>query len=609
MNNIIGVEDILKCSGKVVAIDTETTGLRWWENHIIGVSVECPSEGVRGYMPTLDEREIKAAKSAVRSLESKTVVMMHNAKFDMHFLDIDPTTTGWGFIDTTILIHLIDSRYPKAMEKAEKIFLGTSSKRAHVTQAPSRKKIWEWPLETVVDYATNDAVVTYQLGEVLIPKVRKLGLWDLFLKDMKFLGTVWRAERFGVQIDPDFFYRAIDLQASHLAEMEQELYDSCGREFNWRSPQQLSKAIYEGLGIPKPKNPFADADGIDRSRFADSGLYKSCCTATQLLTEKIHHPLGELISAIRESARMKKTMEGYIDLADEGLFVHSNFKITGTRTGRLSSSQPNLQNVPSQVRGRFTQSVYTGSTERTAEYNLRNGFVARPGKVLLSVDYKQMEMRMFGILSQDQFMLDALKQGKDIHAEVAMKVWGVGDKVHREWSKTIGFGLIYGMTIGSLMFKLNKTKAEAGQIRDQYLSEFPRIMPWMNEVIEECKREFFVRYWSGRIWREEAYIDMYRAANAKIQGGCADLLSIASLRVDDWCRNQSDDHRIVSFVHDEIITEVPKEDEYRCARAIMDIMEVRDLFEIPFLTDAKSGTTYGNQEKLIIKELPETVSY
>ena len=212
-----------------------------------------------------------------------------------------------------------------------------------------------------------------------------------------------------------------------------------------------------------------------------------------------------------------------------------------------------------------------------------------------------MEMRKFGILAHDQFMLDALARGEDIHAFVAEKTWGEVNKTYREWSKTIGFGLIYGMTLGSLMFKLDKTHAQAKRIRDDYLRTFPRIQPWMNEVIRECARYNMVRYWDGKIWREDNPVYYYRAANAVIQGGCAEILSIAGIRVDNWCKKQGDEHRIVSFVHDELMLEVPNEDVIRSAKEVGEIMEVPDLFEIPFLTDGKAGPTYGSQEKLFGK--------
>lgn len=602
--NFIQLSELAKCNGKRVVLDTETTGLFWHKNVIIGLGIHCPDAGVSGYVPALDIFARRDIYSAVKEISPGTTIIAHNAKFDLHFLNANAATQGWNLIDTTALVHIVDSRKKKAMSDAERVFLSSESKRMHVDAAPHglTKKVWEWPVGLTAAYCENDCVVTYQLAQKLVPMVAELGLWELMQKDMAYLSVLWDAERRGMVIDRDFVTSSIVKLQDHLHNLEQELYDSVGYEFNWRSPQQLSKAIYQNLGIPKPKNPFADADGIDRSRFADAGKYKSTCTSSFILTEKIHHPLGTLIFAIREDDKLLRNyLTKWLDMVDDENAVHCNFNITGTRTGRLSSSKPNLQNVPAEARGRFTQSVYTGSVERADEYNLRRAFVSRPGMTYLSIDYKQMEMRMFGILSKDPFMLNSLIAGKDVHLEIAHKVWGhcgeTTDKVHREWSKTISFGLIYGMTIGSLQYKLNMTRKEAIVVCDQYWKQFPRIKPWLNDVVDECKKWGYVRYWSGRIWREDNQIDMYKGANALIQGGCADLLSIAAIRTAKWLKNRSSQHGIVSLVHDELIMEVPDEDVAETSNAVSEIMRVPDLFGIPFATDAKWGKSYGTLEK------------
>lgn len=602
--------DILpKLSGHLTSIDTETTGLKWYKDHIIGVSIECPSAGIHGFIHCKEDRRRQWVYEEARKIERGTTIIMHNAKFDLHMLNTDPDALGWTMRDVPVMLSNIDSRpmNSRALDRAEKYWLGTDSKRQHVHNAGGkRNKPWTWDPEPLADYGYNDALVTFQLYEHLKPILKILKLWRIFKKDMEFLKVIWRAERQGVLVDLDYIHDSVPKQAQHVEVFENDLWDACGYEFNWRSHYQLSDAIYGNLGIPKPKNPFADADGVDRSKLADKGLYKSTCTSIFLLREKVHHPLADVIGDLREAYRMLRTLEKYEELLDDDSCVHANFKQARTRTHRLSCADPNLQNVPSDVRGRFTQGVYSGDTERLDEYNLRQAFMARPGKALLSVDWKQMEMRKFGILAQDQAMLDALASGTDIHAYIAERTWGEVNKTYREWSKTIGFGLIYGMTIGSLMFKLNKTSGQAKKIRDDYLQAFPRIMPWMNEVIAECARNGMVRYWDGKIWREKNPTYFYRAANAKIQGGCAEILSIAGIRVDDWCKKQGSEHRIVSFVHDELMLEVPIDDVIRSANEVGTIMEVRDLFEIPFFTDGKAGPTYGNQQKLFGKASYET---
>lgn len=624
-----------KCSGKPVVLDTETTGLKWWNDHLTTIGFHCPQAGiegtidlgrpVNGYLtnpkdakswvlddPELLEFETKVREIVAEELKPGTLAIFHNAKFDMHMLGVEPYKCfGWKIIDTTVMIHLRDSRDKKAMEQAERILLGSNSKRAHVEKAPTdkkiRKKVWLWPADVRQDYCVNDCRVTYQFLETLTPILAELDLGLLLRKEMKYLRLIYKSERIGFMADPEYIGKAYMKLIKHRKDLEQQLFDAVGYEFKWRSAQKLSYALYENLGIPMPVNPFATMGGTAKSYKTKMGFervmeiksnYTSTNTSTFLLMEKAHHPLGELVAALREADKLAKQLAKWQTLMDKDNVIHTNYKMTGTRTGRLSSSDPNLANIPSDVRGRFTQGLFSGGTTRTDEYNLRKGFVARPGRVLVSVDYKQMEMRMFGIDSEDPYMLEALTSGVDIHLYIAHKVWGkcgdALDKIHREWSKTIGFGLIYGMTTGSLEHKLGMTKAQAKQVVEDYWGAFPRIRPWIYDTIMTLKRDGLERYWSGRIWREETEMFMYKGANARIQGGCADLLSIAALRLDEWLVSHGQDYgHIVSYIYDELITEVPLQDVYYVAEHQMEIMQVPDLFGIPFLTEAKVGFSYG----------------
>lgn len=592
---LLAKPDILnKVSGRVVVLDTETTGLNWWNDVMIGVGVYCPDAEIEAYIPTLSDTDRREAYSAIASLPTDTTLVNHNIKFDLHFMNLDPTPYR-EIHDTMVMVHLIDSRYKKSLAESERVFLGADSKRAHVAEAPKRTPIHKWPLETVADYCVNDCRVTYQLAQTLLPLLDRDMLLDLYYKEMEYLKFIWRVERRGITVDPIFINHArLQLQEKQK-DLEEELYDSVGYKFNWRSSKQMSKALYEDMGWPRPKNPFVGADGVDRTRFADRGRYNSTLTSTFILMEKAHHPLGELVSTLRETSKLGKTLESWLELMDDEPAIHTNFNLTGTRTGRLSSSKPNVQNIPSFARTRFTQGVYTGGVERTEEYNLRNAFVAREGHTFVSIDYRQMEMRMFGILSGDPFMLKSLSAGRDVHADIAQEVWGTRDKVHREWAKTVSFGLIYAMTTGALQMRLNMTAARAREITEQYWSTFPRIRPWLRDTMEECKKVGYLRYWSGRIWREEAEIDMYKGANAIIQGGCADVLSIAGMRVDRFLRGENLGS-IVSLVHDELILEVPTEELAYVIPKARELMSVPDLFNIPWLTDAKVGRTFGDME-------------
>lgn len=614
-----------KCSGKRVALDTETTGLYWWRDSLITVGFHCPDAKLEGTIDFADNwsPEIQQEVCDIISTELKpeTTVVMHNAKFDMSFMGIDPNHIPWHFLDTTVMIHLYDSRQRKEMAVAERLLLGSNSKRQHVDDAlfaapkiiidpktgkkqKGKPKIWQWDKDKRQTYCVNDCRVTYQFAQALMPLLKDLKLVKLLEKDIKYLSQIYYTEHLGIYLDQEFVGKALMAMTRHEKELEQQLYDGCGSTFNWRSNKQLSYALYEGLGIAKPINPFAAEKGSYRNKLGfervkelKGGMYNETMTSTFLLMEKVHHPLGELVASLREASKLKKTLNLWLTLVDDNSVIHSNFNLTGTRTGRLSSSKPNLCNVASEVRSRFTQGLFSGGLTRTDEYNLRNAYIARPGYKMLSIDYRQMEMRFFGIDSQDENLLSFLASGKDIHLMIAIKVWGdcgeKDNKIHREWSKTIAFGLIYGMTTGSLEHKLGMTRAQATKVIDDYWGAFPRIRPWLFETVETCKKDGYLRYWSGRIWREDTEMFMYKGANAKVQGGCADLLSIAAMRTHKWLHdNKAGD--IVSYIYDELLMEIKEPKLEKTANAVAKIMQVPDLFGLPFLTDCKVGSSYGN---------------
>lgn len=590
------LEEIAQCSNHVVTVDIETTGLEWWKCNLIGVGVWCPELDIKGYYPALTPQERRDVKAVIGDWGSDTVFIAHNAKFELHFLDIDPFEKGWQIYDTQVMIHLLDSRHKKYLIVVEKIVLQTATKKAFYDKAPygKQKKIWEWPLNLVAQYCINDCRIEHEIFERLKPRIEYWGLWKLFLKEMMYLKVIWRSEHLGIHTDYDFLVHAMKAIRADMESLEEELQDSVGYKFNWRSHKQLSKALWEGMGILKPRNPYADADGVDRSKFADKGMYNSTMTSTFIL-EKAGHPLSTLISQLRESKTLVNTLKKYLELRDEQGRLHPDFRLIGTRTGRLSCSKPNLQNVASSVRTRHLQSKFGAGDGaiRTEDYNLRQAFHAPPGFKFVSVDWSQMEIRMFGLLSGDPHMMESLAAGRDVHGDTAERIWKQRDKAHREWAKTISFGLIYGMTAGSLTHRLGVTIGEAKKIQNDYFKAFPTIQKWLKECIQECKENGYVRYWSGRLWWEEDPEKMYRAANALIQGGCADLLSVTAIRLNKWLLENVPEGWIVNYIHDELLVAVPEEAVPMTIKAMEEIMSIPELFGLPWKLSTAVGDTYG----------------
>jgi DNA polymerase-1 len=603
--------DVLRCAGKTVVLDTETTGLDWWRDQMVGLAVWCPEAQVKVFIPTLTASERVEVKEAVRVTASNpdTRILAHNLKFDAHFLELRLWEVNCKLLDTAVMLHLQDSRQRKSLAAAEQRWLGTRTKEHY---RGDQAEVHRMPLGAMAEYAINDCRITALLAQRLAPELAQLKLTTLLRMQMQYVRLLQRIEARGMLLDETFVVRALARFQRNLVAMEQELFAAIPgkRVFNWRSDEQLSHAVYDWYGWERPKNPYADADGVDRSRFADRGKYNSTSTSAFLLMEKAEHPLGGLIMAMRETDKLATTLQSWHDLADHSsgqAVLHTSFNENGTRTGRLSSSRPNWQNMPSDVRTRETQSVYSGGTTREAEYNLRLAIRARPGNVLLSVDHKQQEMKLFAVIAKIPQMLEAIKQRLDIHAEIAKSVWPEDIardpsclKVRREWSKTIGFGLLYGGTTGSLEHRLNKSRDEAAAIAAAYWERFPRILPFLHETVEECKQHKLVRYWSGRIWREEDEQHMYKGTNAKVQGGAADLMAIAAMRCQAHLDGYGSGAGIASIIHDELLFELPAEQLTDAVVAdLQRTMEVEDLFGVPFGTDVKAGPSYGSMGDLV----------
>lgn len=647
-------EDILACAGKTLAIDTETTGLRWYKDGIIGIGIYCPQANVSGYAHTCTYQEVafgkpkkektwegemdysksKRGKKVYRenfsqptAIEAQsepvrirhflpavweicqdpnTVLIGHNLKFDAHFLRLHLWELPCKIIDTAVLVHLIDSNLKKSLAAAEENFLSGQSKRAHVAQADKRfmKSPWMWGEKVLEDYCTNDCVVTYQLAETLMPQVRDMDLSQLLSLQMKYLRLLQKIEWRGISVNKDFCQSAIEEFEKNLVGLEQDLFDAVGFEFNWRSSQQLSLAIYDSLGIAKPKNPFVDQFGNARD-IPQAKIYTKSATGTPLLV-KTKHPLTTTVVDIRETAKLLEYAQGYLEICDDQGAIHASFNITGTITGRLSCSDPNLQQLTAKYRKYDLESVYTGGSERVGGYNLRQALCARAGYKILSIDHKQQEARLLAILSQEPTLLQFMRDREDIHMAIAIRVWGdcgkEENKKHREWSKATVFGLSYGMSDESLQehYVKHNIEADAYEVKEQFFNTFPKLQPWFQEKIIGIQEEGCVRYWSGRYWFPEYPSEAYKGINAIIQGGAGDFLSVVLVRANKVLEENNWGY-VISIIHDEALFEIKEEYVEEAAAALSQIMEGENIFGVPFLTDIEVGDSYGTLQPLELK--------
>lgn len=639
---MIKLEDLDQLAGQTFVLDVETDGLHWYEHGLIGMAIHCPKLDLTGYLPTCDYVEVADGKPKEEKVwlgdyeinpgtgrkrkqfvtqvkqktkliahpnrammqpileklsvicdDPKTCIIAHNAKFDLHFCGLDLSTKPCMVLDTSIMVHLVDSRQRKSLEAAEMNWLAGASKRSHLDKAPKGYPK-DWPLETTTAYAVNDAIVTYQLCEVLVARMRELGLVKLFMAQMRFLRAMWSIERKGLLIDKAFSERAITELTDKMQVLEIKLQDAAGNDFNWRSTKQLSEAIYDGLGVDKP---VITGNSKAAQKVSDAA------TSAFALAEA-DHPLKDLILDLREVDKLIKNLQSYLELSSFDGAIHTSFNLTGAVTGRLSSSEPNIQNVASTKRKRDSE---VGGTKREGAYNTRNAFIARPGYTFIAADHAQQEIRMLAFLAQEPTMLAILRdKTKDIHLSNAIHAWGdCGTElnaIHRTWAKSISFALPYGMSRESMEVNLvNQGIApeKAGEIFDDYFGAFPGLQPWMEKTTRQIERRGFIRYWSGRYWRPEYPNDAYKGVNAIIQGGCADIVALAVARGQAVVTAQGWGS-IVSIIHDEVIFEI--EDQYVAAAlpVMASVVQVEDALGIPFVAELKIGQTYGSLSDIAV---------
>lgn len=646
MSYKLTVEDILACEGLPLAIDVESTGLHWYKDGLIGIGIHCPKAEVSGYVHTCYYQEKPFGKpkkretwngefdyskskrgrkvkeiswepdtamfavpdptraahflSAVQKISQnpETTLIGHNLKFDAHFLGLHLWEIPAKILDTAVLAHLLDPRQKKSLDLVESFYLGTRSKRSHVQKADKRfsKSPWMWGEKVLEDYCTNDCVVTYQLAEVMMPLIREMDLNKLLTLQMKYLRLLQKVEWRGIRLEEHFCHQAIKEFQKNINELEAQLFDIVGYEFNWRSPQQLSKALYDNFGIPKPVNPFPEG-----ARNAVAKMYTDSATGTPLLL-KTKHPLHKEVIVIRETAKLKEYAEKYLTLKSDQGCIHASFNITGTITGRLSCSDPNLQQVGSQHRKYDLDSEYTGGAERVGSYNLRQALCAREGYKIVSIDHKQQEARLLAILSQEPDLLRFMTERKDIHLEIAIRIWGdqgkEQNKLHRDWSKAFLFGTVYGMSEESLQehFKKLGIEADAYEVRYQFFSTFPKLQDWFEQIVEQIQADGDIRYWSGRYWIPNYSSEAYKGINAIIQGGSGDFLSLVLVRANQVLEAQGWGY-LISIIHDEALFEIKEEFVTEAAPVLARVFESEDVFGVPFLADIEVGDSYGSLEE------------
>jgi DNA polymerase I len=421
-----------------------------------------------------------------------------------------------------------------------------------------------------------------RLAPVLRAEVEKQGLLELYEKiDLPLAFVLARMERHGVRVDPHALVKISKRLEDALAQLEKEIFSLAGAEFKISSPQQLAEILFDKLQLSMPRRVRA----------------KARSTAAEVLEELARvHELPAKVMEYREIAKLKSTYADVLpDLIDSRTGrVHTRLNQTGTATGRLSSSNPNLQNIP--IR-----------TELGRE--IRAAFAAAPGMTLLSADYSQIELRLLAHFSEDQVLVDAFRRGEDIHSRTAQEVFGVAPFAqtpeHRRAAKVINFGIIYGLSAFGLAQQLGIEQKEAAKFITAYFERYRGVKEWLDRQVAEVREKGFTRTLFGRI-RPIPEISSPQpnlrnfaertAMNTPLQGTAADLIKLAMIEIDRHLTEKEFASRMILQVHDELLFEGPESDLPKLKKLVKDAMEQAHELRVPLVVEMKTGPNWRDMK-------------
>ena len=590
--------DLLKelNKAKVISFDTETTSTEEMKAEIVGISLAV-KEGEGYYIPIghnsgtnlpLDE-VISALKGPLTN--PKIGKIAHNAKYDYivlarHGLKVSPLT-----FDTMLAEFIIDpSSHSMGLKNLAFVKLGEEMTHIEDLIGKGKKQITmaEVAIESAAPYAVADAEVTLRLMPIQQEGLKRVNGEKLLEEiDLPLTPILADMEMTGISLDLPFFQETSKRLEKRMAEIEKQVFDSVGKPFNLNSTQQLSDMLFNRLGLEPP----------DRGNKTASGHFSTSAGVLDMLRGK--HPVVDLILEHRELSKIKST---YVDALQAALnsetgCVHTSYSQIGAVTGRLSSYNPNLQNIP----------IRTEEGRR-----IRNGFVAGKSNVLLSVDYSQIELRIVAHMAEDEGMLAAFRADEDIHSTTAAAIYGVKPeaitKNMRRHAKAINFGLIYGMSVFGLTRTTELTLAEAETFVKAYFQKFPGVKKYLDGIRKQAAQRGYVETLLGRrryfpALQSKANVQVKNreereAINAPVQGTAADIMKIAMLRIPPALKQAGLKAKMLLQVHDELVFESPEKELEKTARVIQDVMSNAYPLSIPLSTEARYGKNWGEMKPI-----------
>ena len=578
-----------------IAMDVETTSTDPMRAELVGISLAVePGEGYYlpvGHLPAAaggPQLELEATLDALRRPLTDPAIpkVGHNLEYDYTVLARLGLAAQPLAFDTMIAEWLCNpASHNLGLKNLAWVRLGVEMTEISqlIGTGKSQRSMAEVPIAEVAPYASADAEVCLRLKAQLEPELEQKGQLTLFHElEMPLVPVLAHMEMAGVLLDLEFLGALSEQLARRLAELEKELYRHVGHPFNLNSTQQLSDVLFGELGLKPPEG----------GRKTASGHFSTAAPVLEALRED--HPVVSLILEQRELSKLKST---YADTLPQQVNpvtgrVHTSYSQTGSVTGRLASSEPNLQNIP--IR-----------TELGRE--IRRAFVAAPGHLLLSVDYSQIELRIVAHMAGDKAMIKAFKEDQDIHSATAAAVFGVDpEQINPEMrrrAKAVNFGLIYGMTPFGLTRATDFTLAEAEEFVKVYFERFPGVRRYLDEVRVKAaeagyvetllgRRRYFPEFAAGAPHNIRARAER-EATNSPIQGTAADIIKRAMLGLPEALQEAGLAARMLLQVHDELVFECLEEELPATSKVAQRVMQEALKLKVPLKTDAKAGRNWA----------------
>ncbi|MBE6450507.1 MAG: DNA polymerase I [Alphaproteobacteria bacterium] len=586
----------------LVAIDTETTGLNLLKDKIVGFSL-ATDEGKACYVPInhksknmevdlfgqISQDEIKQLSIAkvkpylADLLANKSVLKIgHNIKFDMHFLAqiVGEKADIFPIEDTSVLSYILDSsEHGHGLDELADIFLDYQTVKYEQICGSGKNKIsFDYvELDKALDYAAEDADITLRLYNVLKPRLikeKQTAVYENF--DRPLISVLKEMEQVGIMLDTKALINLDTDFEQKIKALEQEIFSLAGEEFNLSSPKQIGDILYVKMGLKGKKTA--------------SGSFKTGADILEELADE--HIIVAKILAWRGLSKLKSTYtSALLALMDKNYRVHTTFNQTVVNTGRLASSNPNLQNIP----------IKTEDGKK-----IRACFVAKEGHKIIAADYSQVELRLLAQVADVKALKEAFLHGVDIHTSTAAQVFGVpADKVDstmRRDAKAINFGIVYGISKYGLAKQLGVTPAQAEQYIQAYFASMPEIKEYMAKTIEFAHANGYVLTPFGRKCSVLGINDKNKrlvsfaeraAINAPIQGGAADIIKLAMKKIQHTLKEKGFNTKMLLQVHDELVFEAPLDEVDEVKIIIKKIMEDAAGFDVPFVASIGVGDNWA----------------